>query len=99
MNSGNDHHSHPYNTIVLLYARKQNLYSQKLDFDSSTVDRLMQSLQWCAWMTDGLFSFFKILTYSYDKECVISIENFTITFTTVSPKWMFRRDLSITPGD
>lgn len=61
MNSGNDHYSHPYNTTVLLNARKWNLYSQKLDFDSSAVDRLMQSLLWCAWMTDGLFSFLRYL--------------------------------------
>lgn len=43
MNYGNGCHSHPYNTIGLLNARKQNLYSQKRDFDSSAVDRLMHS--------------------------------------------------------
>lgn len=58
MHSGNDRHSHPYNTIVLLNARKWNLYSQKLGFDSSAVDRPMQSPLWCAWMTDGLFFLF-----------------------------------------
>lgn len=67
MNYGNGCHSHPYNTIGLLNARKQNLYSQKRDFDSSAVDRLMHSPLWCACMTDGLFSLFKICIYSSDK--------------------------------
>ena len=38
---------------------------RKLDFDSSAVDRLMQSPVWCAWMTDGLFFLFKICIFTH----------------------------------
>lgn len=42
-------------------------------------------------MTDGLFFLFKICIYSFDKASVISIDSFKITFSTMSPKWMFRK--------